>query len=53
MAQVISEYKVIASALNDVQKKVNQHIAEGWVPLGGIAGGSMIFYQALIKYAEV
>jgi len=35
--------------LEQLVKEVNDAIAEGWEPLGGIACDQMNFFQALIK----
>ena len=51
------QYKVIVvgglfstkRALERLAKEVNDAIAEGWEPLGGVACDQMNFFQALIK----
>lgn len=45
---------VEATSARGLQEKVQQHIDEGWEPLGGLAvatygAGAWWYYQALIK----
>lgn len=44
------EYTIVSGAICDgsLVKLVNEHIENGWVPLGGLAIGSP-FHQAMIR----
>lgn len=57
--QKIIEYKLLGFAQrNELEKAVNEHIKDGWVPQGGIAvaQGNMAhsggYVQAMVKYGE-
>lgn len=49
------KYTVIVARINDYPRSsyfidaVNQAIADGWKPLGGVAVGGGFYYQAMIK----
>jgi len=48
------EYKILADTEpNLLEKRVNEHIQEGWQPLGGIAiptdNEGEFYFQAMIK----
>jgi hypothetical protein len=51
------QYKIIsaivvfsrAGALEKLTQEVNEAISLGWEPLGGLASGGNILYQALIE----
>lgn len=46
----IKEYKIITDGnLYELQAVVNQHISQGWVPLGGVSVG---FHQTMVLYEE-
>lgn len=53
----ITEYRVIAvsrafsqkKAIRQLEQEVNEAIARGWEPIGGVAVGGNTYYQALVK----
>jgi hypothetical protein len=48
------QYTILrATTIEELVKLVNQHLAEGWIPNGGVSGslamGATMFCQALTK----
>ena len=49
MPQVVKYMIVLGGSLAELEKKINQAIAEGWQPLGGLTAGSEGWlYQAMV-----
>ena len=52
----ITQYFIYSnSGLQELQKAVNEAIAKGWQPLGGVStvawqDGSQMFFQAVVTY---
>ncbi len=53
---MVKEYKILVAIDPKVlQDLVNQHIAEGWQPVGGVAVGALVstwgsrIYQTMVK----
>ena len=56
----LREYIIItASTIKDLQTYVNNHVQEGWTPIGGVAAtidatnNQDIFYQAMGFYEHI
>jgi hypothetical protein len=44
------DYLVVwGDTLSAFVEEVNNYLAEGWTPIGGISSGDVAFYQALIR----
>jgi hypothetical protein len=51
MPQVVKYTIVLGGSLAELEKKVNQAIADGWQPFGGVtAGNEGWLYQAVVMY---
>ncbi len=50
MSQVVKYKIALGGSVSELEKRVNEAIAEGWQPLGGVAGGQEGWiYQAMVK----
>jgi len=51
MTNVVKYMVAVGGSLAELEKKVNDAIAKGWQPLGGVTGGMEGWiYQALVQY---
>ena len=50
MPQIVKYKIVLGGSVAELEKRVNEAIAEGWQPLGGVADGQEGWvYQAMVK----
>ena len=51
MPQVVKYKIVLGGSVSELEKRVNDAIADGWQPHGGVTGGQEGWlYQAMVKH---